>query len=95
MWFQVGDRSCGRRLIVRDLLVGWVCVYVIMRNFLIIFEYGLLTLNLSSLLFLAVGEELALNSQAYVGKAGNLVAYLIERGSVLNVVALEGAKMVN
>lgn len=35
----------------------------------------------------AVGEELAMNSQVYIGKDGDIVTYPIEEASVLNVVA--------
>jgi salicylate hydroxylase len=40
----------------------------------------------------AVGEELARNSQVYMGKDGDLVTYPIEDGSVLNVVAFRKHK---
>ncbi len=35
----------------------------------------------------AVGEELALNSQVYMGTNGNVVTYPIEEGGMLNIVA--------
>lgn len=40
----------------------------------------------------AVGEELALNSQVYMGHDGDLVTYPIEKGTVLNVVAFQKHK---
>ncbi|CZR59965.1 related to salicylate 1-monooxygenase [Phialocephala subalpina] len=40
----------------------------------------------------AVGGELSLNSQVYMGKDGDVVTYPIEQGSVLNVVAFQKHK---
>jgi len=74
----------GIRSVVRRLLLGadhpaskavfsGMCVY-----------RGLLSMDT---VVEAVGEELAMNSQVYMGRGGMLVTYPIENGSVLNIVA--------
>jgi salicylate hydroxylase len=97
LWFGDGTTSVadavvgcdGIRSVVRKLLLGkdheaskavFSGVYV---------YRGLLDMETA---IAAVGEELALNSQVYMGKDGDLVTYPIEDGSVLNVVAFRKHK---
>ncbi|KUJ12639.1 FAD/NAD(P)-binding domain-containing protein [Mollisia scopiformis] len=92
LWFQDGTQR------TTDAVVGCDGIRSVVRKFLLgqdnpasqavfsgVYAYrGLIQMDTA---IDAVGEELALNSQVYVGNDGDLVTYPIEGGSLLNVVA--------
>jgi salicylate hydroxylase len=79
-----GIRSVTRKLLLGEDHVACKAVFAGMYLY-----RGLLNMETA---IDAVGEELAVNSQVYMGKDGDLVTYPIENGSVLNVVAFRKHK---